>query len=149
MTSVGFTGTRKGMTLSQWQTVQDILVTLFDPQGTNEWHDGDCVGADSQAHASVAILQDTYDIILHGHPCNLTKYRAYNEYTVEHEVKAPLVRDKDIVNDSDVMVAAPEGYNEVFKGSGTWATIRYTRHKFPSKLYLAWPDGTVTEEENE
>lgn len=149
---VGFTGTRQGMTTSQWQTVEDLMTELFKgKQGTFahnglvEWHDGDCVGADDQAHGVAEKLQaearrwgETID--LYGHPCNLNNYRAWNDFDFTAEVKAPLVRNRDIVNESDVMIAAPKEYENVDRGSGTWATIRYAWRR-GVKTWLVWPNG--------
>lgn len=137
---VGFTGTRAGMAIDQWQT---FVERILDFEMT-EWHDGDCIGADTQAHAVVRRFMHEvpeFNPKMHGHPCNLSKYRAYNEYDFVHPVRAPLVRNRDIVVASDVMFAAPREYEEVLKGSGTWATIRHTRLK-KVRLVIIWPDGS-------
>lgn len=140
---VGFTGTRKGMTLTQWMTVQDIMDQLFEENVVNEWHDGDCIGADDQAHGSARILRKDrgYNISLVGHPCNLSKMRAYNEFDRECDIKPPLVRNRDIVNETTIMLAAPHEYTEVKIGSGTWATIRHAKEK--RNLVIVWPDGST------
>lgn len=139
ITRVGVTGTRQGMAIDQWQTFVEKILDFE----MKEWHDGDCVGADTQAHSVVRNFMKEvvgFTPVLHGHPCNLSKYRAYNEYDVIHEVKPPLVRNRDIVNNSDLMFATPLEYDEVLKGSGTWATIRYTRLQ-RKPLILIYPDG--------
>lgn len=144
---VGFTGTRAGMAIDQWQT---FVEKILDFEMT-EWHDGDCVGADTQAHEAIrGFMREVPDFTpkLYGHPCNLDKYRAYNEYDFVHPAKAPLVRNRDIVQASDLMFAAPKEYEEVFRGSGTWATIRHTRLK-KKRLLIIWPDGTLSDEAGE
>ncbi len=132
---VGFTGTREGMTIIQW----DQFEFLFSYYDVTEFHDGDCVGADTQAHATARGLSPRPKMI--GHPCNLHKYRAYNEYDITHPIKAPLVRNRVIVANSDLMFAAPKEFDEVLRGSGTWATIRYAKSR-EVPLIVVFPDGT-------
>lgn len=146
MTSIGFTGTRSGMTIEQWKTVEHLLWLRFaSVEGPHEWHDGDCVGADSQAHAIVEKINKSVSdpVKLHGHLPNHDQYRAFKDFDVEHEPKAYLARNRDIVAASDVMLAAPGESYEVQRGSGTWATIRHARLK-EKPLILIWPDGTFT-----
>jgi len=153
VTSIGFTGSREGMTIDQWAQVGMQIALQLNTRGPNEWHDGVCVGADTQAHQSMRTLDQPgehkpdFAVKMHGHPCNLDKWRAHNEYDVTHAVKAPLVRNRVIVQLADVMIAAPKEYEEVLKGSGTWATIRYTRLR-KKHLIIVWPDGTFEEERN-
>lgn len=138
---VGFTGTRKGMSVNQWSRFEKELLS----HSVSEWHDGDCVGADDQAHRTVkrlSIQLQEFSPVLHGHPCNLEKFRAYNDFDVMNEVLPPLVRNRIIVDSVDLMFAAPMEYTEVFRGSGTWATIRYALKK-ERPLCIIWPDGKV------
>lgn len=141
------TGTRRGMTISQWATFGDIVGANLSTTEVNEFHDGDCVGADTQAHGTMRMLRDMgVPIIMHGHPCNLPgEVRAHNEYDVTHDVKPPLVRNRDMVRESDLVIAAPHEYVEQFRGSGTWATIRHARLR-EKHLVIVWPDGTLLEE---
>ena len=44
---------------------------------------------------------------------------------------------------ADLVIAAPREYEEVLR-SGTWATVRYTRHSF-KRLIIVRPDGTIRE----
>lgn len=146
MTTITVTGTREGMTVDQWAAFGIVLGEHWNFTDQHEWHDGDCVGADSQAHATVANLKKmSANITMHGHPCNLENFRAHNEYDVLHEVKAPLVRNREMVDVSDLVIAAPKEYDEVIRGSGTWATIRYAR-LHSKHLVIVWPDGTTSEE---
>lgn len=146
MTSIMITGTREGMTIDQWARFGDEIGTRWDFTSPHEWHDGDCIGADTQAHNTVVNLKKMgAEITMHGHPCNLPNYRAHNEYDVEHPIEAPLVRNRTMVGVSDLVIAAPKEYDEVIRGSGTWATIRYARLK-KKHLVIVWPDGTTTEE---
>lgn len=114
---VGFTGTRRGMTTRQREELNAIL-----PEGC--WfHHGDCVGADAQAH-EVARQKGCAIVI---HPCTLTSQRAFCVGADRILTpKRPLVRNRDIVEAVDWLIAAPATLHEVLR-SGTWATIRYAR----------------------
>jgi hypothetical protein len=144
---IGFTGTREGMTTDQWYRVEWLLFRKFEGGKLNEWHDGDCIGADSQAHGVVERLaRQAFLVKLIGHPCNLPgDVRAFNEFNEVCEVKPPLVRNRDIVDAVDLMIAAPKEYDEVIRGSGTWAMIRYARRN-NKPLIIVWPDGNYVAE---
>lgn len=147
MSKIGYTGTREGMTVDQWAKVQALLAEHFQPFVLNEFHDGDCVGGDTQAHAAAcAVVRSRgWNLKMHGWPCNLEKFRAWNDYDILHKVMPPLTRNRFIVQNADLMIAGPKEYVEVFRGSGTWATIRYAR-RLGKHLIIVWPDGTVSEE---
>lgn len=57
--------------------------------------------------------------------------------------KPNLVRNKDIVESTDVLLACPKGPEEL--RSGTWSTVRLAR-KQGKRVVIFWPDGSVTEE---
>jgi len=57
------------------------------------------------------------------------------------EPKPPLVRNRDIVDECDLLVACPGSDHEELR-SGTWACIRYAR-KVKRKTIIIWPDGTL------
>lgn len=141
------TGTREGMTIDQWATFGILVSEFWSFQtGPFEWHDGDCVGADSQAHQTIAKLKLMgLPVELHGHPCNLDSFRAWNEYDVTHEIRPPLVRNRVMVDASDLVIATPKEFEDVPRGSGTWATIRYARLK-GRPLVVVWPDASVARE---
>jgi hypothetical protein len=54
--------------------------------------------------------------------------------------KPYLMRNKDIVDQTSILVAAPKGPEE--KRSGTWATVRYAR-KLGRPIYICYPDGKM------
>lgn len=149
MSSIAVTGTRHGMTIDQWARFGDVLGQIIDFDKSYEFHDGDCVGADSQAHTTVRGLKRMgLNVTMHGHPCRgqgLEKFRAHNEYDVEHAELPPIVRNRIMVDAADVVIAAPNGFSEVAKGSGTWATVRYARLN-KKHLVIVWPDGSSSEE---
>ncbi len=133
---IGFTGTRKGMTAMQKASVESWL-TIF---GFDWFHHGDCVGADAEAHKIAVSLG--YEIEIY--PSTIKNKRAYCEGQIVREPRHPLKRNHDIVNDVYIMIAAPKGYQEIKRGSGTWATIRYARKK-KTGLFIVYPDGKTEE----
>jgi hypothetical protein len=131
------------MTIVQWETFERFIYELFAGNGTNHWHDGDCIGADAQAHGAVARYKTVYKarITLVGHPCYLDKFRANLTYDITRPIHPPIERNHHIVDESDVMIATPQEYEEVKRKSGTWASIRYTgKREVP--LFIIWPDGS-------
>ena len=56
--------------------------------------------------------------------------------------KKPLIRNRDIVRETAVLIATPEQTIEQLR-SGTWATVRYAR-KMNRPTVLIFPDGTLT-----
>lgn len=148
MTSIAFTGTREGMSIKQWAKTTDIAEEYLKAEGPHQVHTGDCKGADTQFHTALDVfrLNNDLEVVMHGHPCNIEKWRAYNDFDVLHDIKPPLVRNRVMVDAADVLIAGPFQYHEQFQRSGTWATIRYAKlHKV--ELYIVWPDGSVTHQD--
>lgn len=141
MISVGFTGTREGLTDEQREEVTKILKDYFSLsriQGPSQFHHGDCIGADYEA---AQIAQEMgYHVV--GHPPANDKARAFFESDNEREPKGYLARNEDIVQFSDVLIACPKSIVEEIKGSGTWWTVRYAR-RIKKPIYLVLPTGRV------
>ena len=117
---IGFTGTRSGMSESQWWSFRKLL---NESSTSTTFVHGDCVGADSEAH-DLAKSLDFYVII---YPCTLTTKRAFKKGDEEALPIPPLERNKRIVDRCDVLIAAPLTTDHEVRRSGTWATIRYAR----------------------
>lgn len=120
---IGFTGTRVGMSPLQTTMLTMIVVSL---KSITEFHHGDCVGADEQALKCIQVLKIP-GLRCICHPPVVDRYRART--TTNDEVrtrKSFLERNKDIVNECDILIAAPGGMVEVIR-SGTWSTIRFAR----------------------
>jgi hypothetical protein len=116
---VGFTGTRQGM--SQHQKEQFVL-KLHELE-VHEFHHGDCIGADADAHDIVREFFPNVKIIIH--PPSKTKTQAFKSGD-ESRIPAPYItRDKAIVNETEYLVGAPH-CEEIIR-SGTWTTIRHAR----------------------
>lgn len=129
---VGFTGTQSGMTRAQQVLVHDVLVKRV----ATEFHHGDCVGADAEAHGMAVRLG--IPVIIHP-PLNPVK-RAFckgaTHVVKELEPKEYLERNHDIVDATDMLVAVPRDGTER-RRSGTWATIRYAR-KLGREVIILW-----------
>lgn len=127
---IGFTGTRKCMTVYQLDALEKILGSLNDDD-IHIFHHGDCLGADYQADEIAFEYVDT----IHLWPCTLENQRAHCENEVNeeqlkkyiiHEPREPLARNHDIVAMSEILIAAPKSLEPELR-SGTWATIRYAK----------------------
>jgi|ERR1019366_991160 hypothetical protein len=141
---IGFTGTRKGMARFQYKSVLEWEVWRMLEGFPTFVHHGDCIGADDDfddiAHAYYA------KVIIHP-PIN-SLYRAWCPNFYERRpVKDYSPRNKDIVNESHIMIACPKKMIEEIQ-SGTWSAIRYAR-KQGKTIHFFWPDGSKTIEYNE
>ena len=130
---VGFTGTKRGMTREQKHRLQKFLTV----KAPHEFHHGDCVGADAEAH-HIAFVYGA-DIVVHP-PTNTSKMANCKNAT-RLPPKPYIERNHDIVDAVDVVVAAPGERDEQLR-SGTWATIRYAR-KQGKQVYILFPDGKI------
>lgn len=134
---IGFTGTQSGMTTEQQLRVQIIVFEL----GTTDASHGDCVGSDDQFDQIAIEL----GLRRHIRPSTLEAKRAWcfvADGDVLHPPKPPLIRNRDIVDEVEAMIATPKEMIETLR-SGTWATIRYAR-KQGKPVHIVWPDGSVS-----
>jgi hypothetical protein len=118
---IGFTGTQRGMTDHQKSVVELVIRALFR-DGWRWVHHGDCIGADREFHD----LARAAGFSVHLHPPVVYTKRAFCKADAIEPVKPFLVRNHDIVDASEVILATPKEAEEVLR-SGTWATIRYAR----------------------
>jgi len=131
---VGFTGTQIGMTDEQLTELIYILTAGFEP-GT-QFHHGKCLGADKEAYTVAKRLN--YKTV--GHPPINQSKMALCDDDEEREPAEYLVRNHNIVDETELLVACPKGPEEL--RSGTWATIRYAA-KVGKLTIIIWPDGNV------
>jgi hypothetical protein len=134
---IAFTGTQEGMNEFQCETLHNRLVSAMahalaidntDPQnhyGVYEFHHGDCIGADAQAHEIALILG--YSIAIHP-PLNPSKRAWCDSYIRICEPKEYLVRNREMVDECDFLFVAPKSNKEELR-SGTWSTYRYADKK--------------------
>jgi hypothetical protein len=122
--SLGFTGSRIGMTNEQLKMFAYLLGRL-QPL---EFHLGDCVGADAEAFNIGKMLRPEMTFV--GHPPIDDKLRACLFYDVLWDEKEYLERNRDIVNCSQAVMAAPRKSSR-----GTRYTMNYALEQ-GVKLYV-------------
>jgi len=135
----GFTGTQNGMTEAQKAALRNYL-----NGGEGEFHHGDCIGADAQAHE---IAQEFgYCPVLHP-PTNYSK-RAWCEVPshLMRPERSYLDRNRCIVDATIALIATPAEFEEQPRG-GTWYTVRYAR-KQGKPVVLILPDGSIQQSSN-
>lgn len=128
---LGFTGTQEGMTVLQKAMFVGVLSRLCPVQ----FHHGDCIGADADAHALVRKHAPKCFIVIH-QPDDDSK-RAWCD---GHKVIPPkpyLIRNRAIVGCCDELAAAPRSRVEELR-SGTWSTIRAARRS-GKPIHMVWP----------
>lgn len=137
---LGFTGTRKGMTdaqrsaFGQWLYGRTIAA----------FHHGSCQGADVQAARVVHEESRTCPVIICHPGPDGDPHKACSG--VDSEIRPPkthFARNRDIVDETDCLVAAPCDMTEQPRG-GTWYTVNYARKQGKS-VAIIWPDGRVEE----
>lgn len=129
---IGFTGTQNSMTIYQ----KSSLKYLFKIKGA-EFHHGDCIGSDAEAH-DIAEECSLEPVI---HPPEDDKKRAFKKAKQIRVARPYLVRNKNIVNECDEIFATPKEFNEQLR-SGTWSTIRYAK-KIKKRLIIIYPNGSL------
>lgn len=119
MIHLGFTGPRIGMTSAQGEALWR-LIQYLDFYA----HHGDCSGADAEFDGIVRLVSGCRGVVIH--PSNASS-RAHCRVELPRDalrdVKPPLDRNQDIVDESDRMIATPS-QTAPQPRSGTWATIR-------------------------
>lgn len=120
MTKVGFTGNQHGMTEAQKQWLREAFAKM--PMSGWEFHHGDCIGSDAEAH-DIAYEHGATICI---HPPEYDGKRAHKKGFACAFPKPYLDRNKDIVNATEVLIGMPKEEEEQLR-SGTWSTIRYAK----------------------
>ena len=129
-------------------TEQQLLTVerLINGRDAYEFHHGDCIGADKEAHQIAQRLE--VDVVIH--PPEDTKFRAWCtgiENEVRHTAmilpsKPYLQRNQDIVDSCDLLIATPGEPLEVLR-SGTWSTVRKGRKKKSTEVIVVYPNGEI------
>ncbi len=132
---MGFTGTRAGMTFFQKVTFAHLRNEL----DMTEFHHGDCVGADAEAHDLV--VGGGPPATIHVHPPVDAAHRAWKRGDVEHKPLTHFARNRRIVLACDVLVGASVSAERLTSG-GTWYTIDFAR-KLGKRTIVIWPDGST------
>ena len=129
---IGMTGARDGMTEKQKDMFAAGLYTL----GGIQFHHGDCVGADADAH-DIARATGLHIVT---HPPEKDELRAFKVGDEARDPKNYFARNRDIVNESEILIGFPRGMVET--GGGTWYTINYGK-KQGKPVYIVYPDGSL------
>lgn len=130
--AVGFTASRTSRPDEQVTAMNEVFKLLWS-SGYTTFHHGDCVGGDVQGW-----LYATQYFRIVSHPPEIPTLRAFLAAVEVREPKPYLERNRDIVDETHVLVALPDGPERV--RSGTWSTVRYA-HKVARSVYVIWPDG--------
>lgn len=138
MLIIGFTGSQYGMNEAQLAALRRELPR---PDPVDEFHHGDCVGADEAA----ARLADEYGYYVVCHPPTDDRKRAFFRAR-RGQVLEPLTymaRNEKIVHYAQRLIATPRRPESADPRSGTWATIRRAFRK-GIHVTIIMPDGNCT-----
>lgn len=131
---IGFTGTQQGMTKEQKEFLKYILSKTAEVYKYGEFHHGDCIRADAEAHD---IAEKYFECVIH--PPDIMAKRAFKKAKQIRTPKPYLYRNRDIVDECNELIATPKEVDEQ-KRSGTWSTIRYAR-KMKKRVTIIYPNG--------
>jgi len=137
---LSFTGTHRGMTQAQVLSLADFIARA------SVLVHGACVGADDEAD----ILAVFFRVPRRAFPSTSASMRITNDVLESrigsrvfiYPAAPPLVRNRDIVRQSDHLVACPAQPIEVLR-SGTWATVREAR-RIGIPVTVITPAGDLT-----
>lgn len=141
MSKIGFIGTRHGMSESQKAAFEEFIQS----KEFTEFHHGDCIGSDKQAHEIVDHFRkdSQKDIKIIGHPPKSQKTRAYCDFDIEMIPDTFYNRNHHIIEATDIFVANPDVSERV--KSGTWDSIRYAR-RMKKSVYIIHKSGRIEKE---
>lgn len=141
ITELGITGTREGMNSLQKKSFLQVVSKLLEKYPTlNNFHQGCCVGVDNE---TARLVDSLYGFTVTDHPpTNKSLVGDYKGHTSREE-KNYLARNRDIVNESQVMIAITKQMVMPSPPSGgTWYTLNYSI-KNKKETYHIKPDGSV------
>ena len=134
---IGITGRPTDLTRAQ----VDALHTLLFTERGSELHHGDCIGADEGAHYLAGGL-GLWRVV---HPPTVDRHRAFCAGDEERAPAPFLVRNRAIVDATEVLICLPAGPERSYPRAGEWATVRYAR-TLERPIVFVWPDGHSTTE---
>ena len=136
--NLGVTGSRNGITDAQrgWLSTRVGFADVL--------HHGACIGADEDSHYTALEL----GVFIVVHPPIKDKYLMYLGYDIPDDhpgvlwraAKEYLARDRDIVDETERLIALPDGPER--RGSGTWYTINYARNA-GKDVDICFPSGKL------
>lgn len=136
---VGFTGTQRGMTVEQWNT----LCRMLNVRAPGTLHQGDCLGSDHHAVGAACLLRHQHGVVFRiiCHPPDNSSKRAFAFADEVRPALPYLTRNKNIVHACQELIATPYEADEQLR-SGTWSTVRYAR-RLGKPVHVILPDGSV------
>jgi hypothetical protein len=123
---LGFTGSRKGMTVRQSGVIAKFLI------------DNSILVVNHGASPVLTCADWEVDRIATELGIRVHRYPPKSKRPVDM-----LSRDRLVISVSDAILAAPNSFKEVLR-SGTWATVRYC-YAERKPMYAVWPCGCITE----
>ena len=140
--TIGFTGTRMGMSREQKQVFQLLIEKHAKQYEIKRFVHGGAVGADEQAD-TIAVELGIPITVRPGSDDRYLYWIEKNDGVVRavYSPERPLDRNQLIVEQVSEMFATPGHMNEILR-SGTWSTIRYTR-RCEKVLTIIYPDGSI------
>lgn len=130
---LGMTGNRNGITDQAMTKLKEFIQN----NDISEAHHGDCIGADTDFH-NICVSNNIKIVI---HPPNNASQRSFCKSDTIKPEKPYIVRNHNIVDNTDILIAFPATKFEVLR-SGTWSTIRYAKKK-NRKILLVYSDGQI------
>lgn len=136
---IGVTGTRNGMNEIQKNNVTEFLRKSREELELEMFtlRHGDCVGVDDE----VAKIAHNLGYVTFSHPPVNDTLRAFHESDFSASPKSHFSRNRDIVDNSDLLIVVPMDNERKSKG-GTWYTYDYAVKKnVPVRVF--YPDGRI------
>lgn len=119
---------------------KESVILFLESRAPETVHHGDCIGADAEFHRLVLFCLPQVRVVIH--PPKISTKRAF--CPGGHEVRPKkdyLVRNVDIVEESEELLAIPKDFEEEQR-SGTWYTVRQAR-KRNKRVSIIFPDGSI------
>lgn len=148
MTTIAFTGTRKGLTDAQSDALLRVLYTS-NPATFDVALHGGAVGADETFHDLVNYSWESWPTIIEVYPADEDRFVYWSsdkeppigKICRVHVAAPSLGRNRAMVRLCDHLVACPAEAEEILR-SGTWSTVRYA-HIAGKPITLILPNGEV------
>lgn len=133
--SIGFTGSRHGMTPEQRKAIEMMLIH-YRPFAL---HHGDCLGADAEVHEIALHLRIPRIVIWPPLKSTLRAHCTGDQFVTVKPPMSYLPRDRKIADSTTMLFATPRTTTPI-EGSGTWYTVRYAAAQGRPVLVI-YPNG--------
>ena len=139
--TLGFIGTRRGLTKVQYDALFVLVQALHLEHSFTQAKHGGAEGADTDFD-NICDRHSITRLILPG-PDTDTSGFIHGSFLLA-EPEGNLKRNRTIVACSSIMIGCPYEMVEQNRG-GTWYTIRFAqKHQCP--IYIVYPDGSISKE---